>query len=210
MLASMFGAPSCSTVQSGAARGSNETEPPLIAIGVLSAPHFVERRDSLRSSWMRSSLVGRGRPARVLFVVRALGMPSSLDCQLAVEQRVNDDIMRAATVPWNESRLRGPVLSLAAWLEFAAQEFGASPFVAKMDDDAYLHVADLLVLLRTTAQAKGPSPHAELTYMGAMSWFHWLRVRLRLRLVRLRLRLRLRGRVRVRVLRMLRLTKPYS
>ena len=103
MLASMLGAPSCSTVQSGAARGSNETQPPLIAIGVLSAPHFVERRDSLRSSWMRSSLVGRGRPARVLFVVRAKGMPSGLDCQLAVEQRVNDDIMRAVTVPWNES-----------------------------------------------------------------------------------------------------------
>ena len=172
LLAIMLAAPSCSAVQSGAARGSNETEPPLIAIGVLSAPHFVERRDSLRSSWMQSSLVGRGRLARVLFVVRAQGMPSSLDCQLAVEQRVNDDIMRVATVPWNESRLRGPVLSLAAWLEFAAQEFDASPFVAKMDDDAYLHVADLLVLLRTTARANGPNPHAELTYMGAMSWFH--------------------------------------
>ena len=175
MLASMLSAPcpgpSCSAVPSGAAPGSNETAPPLVAIGVISAPHFVERRDSLRASWMGSSLVGRGRPVRVLFVVRAQGIPSSFECQLAVEQRQNDDIARAA-VPWNESRLRGPVLSLAAWLEFAAKEFHATPFVAKMDDDAYLHVADLLVLLRT-AQAKGPSPHADLTYMGSMSWFHW-------------------------------------
>ena len=170
MLDSPCPGPSCTAVQNGAARGgSNET---LVAIGVLSAPHFVERRDSLRSSWLRSSLVGRGRPVRVLFVVRALGIPSSLECQLAVEQRQNDDIVRAA-VPWNESRLRGPVLSLAAWLEFAAKEFHAAPFIAKMDDDAYVHVADLVVLLRTAQAKREPSPHVDLTYMGAMSWFHW-------------------------------------
>ena len=177
MLESPCPGPSCTAVQNGTHGGTSEIAPPLVAVGVVSAPTFLNRREALRASWLTSSLVGRGRPIRVLFVVRALGIPSSMLCQLTVEQRQNDDIFRAA-VPWNESRLRGPVLSLAAWLQFAAKEFHAAPFIAKMDDDAYVHVADLLVLLRT-AQPTSPQhstanePHATLTYMGAMSWFHW-------------------------------------
>ena len=145
------------------------TPPPLIAIGVLSAPLFVERRDSLRATWMRWPEVGRGKPVRVLFVVRSLGASAALTCQLDAEQRHYGDIAHVA-VPWNETRLRGPVLSLAAWLEFASQRFGASPFVAKMDDDAYIHVADLTTLLRSVAAASSNTP---LTYFGTMSWFHW-------------------------------------
>lgn len=142
---------------------------PYLAIGVISAPEYAARRDSLRASWLRWPVVGRGQPVRVLFVVRSAGAPDALECQLDVEQRRHDDIERVA-VAWNESRLRGPVLCLAAWLELATRRFSAAAFVAKMDDDAYLHVPDLVALLRTIEST--PS-HAPLTYVGPMSWFHW-------------------------------------
>lgn len=145
------------------------TANPYLAIGVISAPQYAARRDSLRASWLRWPMVGRERPVRVLFVVRSAGAPGALACQLDVEQRHYDDIARV-DVAWNESRLRGPVLSLAAWLELATRQFSASAFVAKMDDDAYLHVPDLVALLRAIEST--PS-HTSFTYLGPMSWFHW-------------------------------------
>ena len=154
---------------STAAATTTAATTPYLAIGVISAPQYAARRDSLRASWLRWELVGRGQPVRVLFVVRSSGAPDALDCQLNVEQRRFDDIARVA-VAWNESRLRGPVLSLAAWLELATRQFSAASFVAKMDDDAYLHVPDLVTLLRTIEST--PS-HAPFTYLGPMSWFHW-------------------------------------
>ena len=62
------------------------------------------------------------------------------------------------------------MLSLASWLNAAPRLYPTAAFVAKMDDDAYVHAPDLLALLRTVEAAPSHTPY---TYLGAMSWFHW-------------------------------------
>lgn len=49
-------------------------------------------------------------------------------------------------------------------------QFHTARFVAKMDDDAYVHVPDLLVMLRTLMRT---TSHTPFTYFGSLSWFHW-------------------------------------
>ena len=65
---------------------------------------------------------------------------------LALEQREYADL-QCLNVFHNETRLRGPVLMLAAWLAHAVQTYSAR-FVAKTDDDSYVHLPRLLQLLR--------------------------------------------------------------
>lgn len=142
---------------------------PLIAMGIVSAPTYLDRRVANRASWMRWPNVGPRRPLLVNFVVRASGAPAWLGKLLALEQSAHGDVWRA-DVPWNETRLRGPVLSVAAWLTHAPRAFPRSSFVAKLDDDAYFHAPDLEAMLRSALRA---APATGRIYMGAMSWFNW-------------------------------------
>ena len=139
----------------------------LIAIGVVSAPLFVERRTAVRTSWMKWSNVGETQPVRVRFVVRSGQAPPSVAASLRDEAKTNGDVYHVDAVQWNETRLRGPVLSLAAWLTHASEHFHEARFIAKMDDDAYLHVPDLERLLRLHAPAN------DMLYVGKLAWFHW-------------------------------------
>ena len=156
----------------------------LLAIGIISAPHYLERRLGMRHSWLQWSNVRPGASILARFVVRSGGAPRWLDELLATEQARYGDVLRMPSVAWNESRLRGPMLSLAAWMQYAADH--QASFVAKMDDDAYLHAPDFERLLRTVeSQLEEPSgtvaagtavensAGSRHVYIGSMTWFHW-------------------------------------
>ena len=96
----------------------------LVAMGIVSAPEYIERRSSCRGWWMHYPNVGRGKPITVHFVVRALHSPASVEAMLTLEQQMYGDVVRV-DVPWNETRLRGPVLSVAAWFTSQCATFPA-------------------------------------------------------------------------------------
>jgi hypothetical protein len=146
----------------------------FLAIGVLSAPEYVHRRTVIRSTWM--SLLKDSRKAATSysagqvcaqFVVRALHMPSQIQQQLGVEQREYGDVL-GVSVQWNETRKRGPILTLAAWIVHAAHHLRAARYVAKVDDDSYVHATGLAEMLR----AAGWLPH-ERVYAGPHTWYSW-------------------------------------
>ena len=139
----------------------------LLAIGVISVPEQVERRALLRATWLHKPWAGDGGPVTAHFVVRAGGAPAWLDEQLGHEQAQHADILRVP-VSWDESRLRGPVLTLAAFITHAAQTMRAR-YIAKVDDDAYVHVADLeYVMRRVHAEVPGRNK-----YLGMITWQSW-------------------------------------
>ena len=138
---------------------------PLVVLGIISAPEYLERRLGIRHSWLQWANVKSGHIG-ALFVVRSGNSPQWLDQLLAAEQERYNDVHRAPTVAWNETRLRGPVLSLAVWLQHAVVHHSSARFIGKMDDDAFLHAGDFERLLRTVAA----SPLSTYLYMGAMSW----------------------------------------
>ena len=49
------------------------------------------------------------------------------------------------------------MLSVAAWFAYAVRELSSARFIAKLDDDAYLHAPDLERLLRTAHASLGAS-----------------------------------------------------
>ena len=150
---------------------SRAAPPTLLAIGVISAPQFLERRLALRSSWMLSPNVGASRVVEVRFVVRMEEAPAALAEALRAENDTFSGDVLGVSVAWNASRVKGPLLSLAAWLRFAARRLGHIQFIAKADDDLYIHTRDLEHLLRSL-HAAAPAPSR--LYLGSMSWFHWL------------------------------------
>ena len=138
---------------------------PLVVLGIISAPKYLERRLGIRHSWLQWANVKSGHIG-ASFVVRSGNSPQWLDQLLDAEQERYNDVVRAPTVAWNETRLRGPVLSLAVWLQYAVVHHSSARFIGKMDDDAFLHAGDFERLLRTVAA----SPLSTYMYMGAMSW----------------------------------------
>ena len=146
-----------------------DAQPNLVAMGIVSAPEYLERRAACRGSWLRYPNVGAGKAITVSFVVRSLGVPAQIDQLLRLEQAAHSDILRV-NVPWNETRLRGPVLSVAAWLAYATRHLASARFIAKLDDDAYMHTPELEKLLRESLRV---APTPERIYFGPMSWFHW-------------------------------------
>lgn len=155
---------------------------PFLAVGIISAPEYVHRRAVLRHTWLSvHTPTGSPAPAQLdksgaagasvlsMFVVRAANAPERLQRRLDAEAQRHDDLLRVTSIPWNETRLRGPVLSLAAWLRFAASRLSLARFVAKVDDDSYLHAPDLAVMLQQVAQEL-PLSHV---YIGSMTWYSW-------------------------------------
>ena len=138
---------------------------PLVVLGVISAPEYLERRLGMRHSWLQWTNV-KSSHIGAWFVVRSGNAPQWLGQLLTAEQERYSDVLRAPSVAWNETRLRGPVLSLAVWLQHAVVHHSTSRFVGKMDDDAFLHASDFERLLRAVAA----SPLSTYTYMGTMTW----------------------------------------
>ena len=118
----------------------------ILSIGVITVPEQVERHALLRATWLRTPWVGDGGPVTAHFFAGGRRVRLWLDMQLNTEHAQHADILRVP-VPWDESRLRGPVLALAAFITHAAQTMRAR-YIAKVDDDSYVHVAGLEYLMR--------------------------------------------------------------
>lgn len=144
----------------------------LLALGIVSAPDYHGRRMAARHSWMRWPSVGQRATASTCaqFIVRAGGAPIGTLRALRREAKVHGDTLLVQAIAHNESRVRGPLLSLAWWLLYAASALRHATFIGKLDDDAYLHAPDLERLLRTTHAQLGPTANV---YMGVLTWYHW-------------------------------------
>ena len=142
----------------------------LVALGIVSAPEYIERRAGSRATWLTwPNICASGCAFRAQFVVRMRDAPPSVVQVIEKEEHDHSDVLRV-DVLWNETRLRGPVLSVAAWLTHAVRAHSSARCIAKLDDDAYIHLPGLEVLVR---EALGTVPSPESLYMGPMSWFHW-------------------------------------
>ena len=106
----------------------------LLALGIVSAPDYHGRRMAQRHSWMRWSNVGHGPSDSVCasFVVRAGAAPVGMANALRREARVHGDVLLMHSIAYNESRVRGPLLSLAWWLLYAAAELRHARFVLSL------------------------------------------------------------------------------
>ena len=142
----------------------------LLAMGAVSAPQYVSRRMAQRHTWHEYPNIGMPSEVCVCFVVRSGSAPARLTEALEREHSSYSDMLLAESISWNESRVRGPTLSLAWWLRYAARKLPHAHFVAKIDDDAYIHVPDLVVLLRQTHVAAGPSSNV---YLGVLTYYNW-------------------------------------
>ena len=142
----------------------------LVAFGIVSAPEYLERRAGSRNSWLTWPNICRsGCAFSSQFVVRSRNAPPQVAQLLQTEELAHGDILRV-DVQWNETRLRGPVLSVAAWWAYAVRAHASARCIAKLDDDAYVYSPGLEVLVRSALKA---APHPDFMYMGSMSWFHW-------------------------------------
>lgn len=131
---------------------------PLATLGVLSAPPNRARRDAIRATWMKTS-----SPA---FIIRfAVGVPQSAPSLLLQrEQSANRNDL--VLLPNNATdRIWAPLVTLARWLQYATlnDPFRRAAYVAKMDDDVYLHLPEMEVHLRLMLQRAPTS----LVYYGA-------------------------------------------
>ena len=114
-------------------------EPPFAALGVISGSsasaevhqRYVGRRAVIRDSWLKA----RANFA-VRFVLRCGDLPSSHPVHTEADAL-------CTRVSVRETRHRGPILALVAWLREAPRLYPSARFIAKADDDVYLHLGDL-------------------------------------------------------------------
>ena len=147
-------------------------QPFLLALGILSAPGYHGRRMAQRHSWMRWPHVGStvGKEICAKFIIGLVGLRMALQTTCERELAAHSDMLLVQAIGWNESRVRGPVFSLAWWMQYSARAFQHAQFIGKADDDAYLHIPDLQRLLQVTRNQMGPDANV---YMGVHTWYHW-------------------------------------
>ena len=145
----------------------------VVAIGVVSAPGNVERRDASRRTWQRHPSVGHALQVR--FVVR---LPPALNDrqrrEIREEQNTNQDLLllRTGLVAIAQDELHGRVLALHGWLRRAPRLFPSASWICKADDDAYIVPASFLHQL-AHMQAEGLPPKDTSVLHGWLGWSAW-------------------------------------
>lgn len=138
-------------------RDSRVGEPPLVAVGILSAPPFTSRRHAIRRTWLaeRSTL----RSVAACFVVRAglCGRTSEAALRersvVAAEAAAHGDVLALESVCLHERRARGAVFALYAWMQHAVDAYPHAAFIAKADDDVWLDLLTLRTYLSAISRA---------------------------------------------------------
>ena len=117
---------------------------PLIALGVLSAAAYDCRRAAIRNSWVKYPEVDSGEV--LVRFLSAVG-PEPPAKLVAEHEQFGDIVMLQTNVT---SRNIGPMLTVYRWLQFAAVEppYSRAQYVAKLDDDGFVHVPELASHLR--------------------------------------------------------------
>ena len=142
-----------------------------IALGVMTIPTSVERRDASRATWM-AAMTGQRVVAR--FLLRALGLSRPLLKTLAAEQEKNRDLALLQVAGGDRTdRLnfvtRGRILTLLGWLRAAPALCPAAEWIAKADDDTYIVTAEWEAQLALARQSVA-QPSA---LVGYLTWHNY-------------------------------------
>ena len=114
--------------------------PPLLALGVLSAQDYLERRMGIRQSWGRYEQIASGE-VLLRFVVGFTGTePLATVARARKEHEMYSDLqMLSVSIT---GRKLGPMLTTFAWLQHSTANlpYSAAAYVAKLDDDCYINI----------------------------------------------------------------------
>ena len=138
---------------------------PFIVLGVVSNcmwANSFERRQWIRETWKTYANVGK--TMHVVFIVALLQsdlspIPTDMERRLRVEAERYGDVLLLEGVPERKS----PCLKTMAWFRHAVRNYPYAPFIAKTDDDAFVHTIKLEANIR-------PFTNTERVYIGSTLW----------------------------------------
>ena len=153
---------------------------PLLAIGILSVDsvRYAPRRDEQRQTWVGDAHAIGDDTVYCRFTLRCgtWAMSPEYDNEALrsytpsasfLSENATYGDMICTPVPENAGRLKGPSLGVLAWFDHVLAVRPHARYIAMADDDAYLHVPELVAILQGI-------PIHTYTYIGAiMGWsFH--------------------------------------
>eukprot|EP00908_Phaeocystis_cordata_P025433 Transcript_7881.p1 GENE.Transcript_7881~~Transcript_7881.p1 ORF type:complete len:381 (-),score=38.81 Transcript_7881:45-1187(-) len=136
---------------------------PLITLGVLSAADYQCRRAAIRNSWVQYPEVDSGE-----VLVRFLSaVGPDPPAKLVVESKQFGDVVMLQTNV--TSRNIGPMLTVYRWLQYASVElpYSRAHYVAKLDDDGFVHVPEMVAHLRLLRDMGKPFVYYGIFYYTA-------------------------------------------
>ena len=141
----------------------NHDASPLVAIGIVSAAPYLQRRDAVRDTWLRYPEIGSGEIVARFVVARPLNEREAATAQ-AEAQKTGDMIVFRTGV---SGRVWSPLHTAFRWLQHAASNvpFRDAQYIAKMDDDAYLIIPEFARHLRQMRNVPQTAPQRNV-YAG--------------------------------------------
>ncbi|KAL3914777.1 MAG: hypothetical protein SGPRY_007502, partial [Prymnesium sp.] len=144
---------------------------PFIALGIVSncmwPPPPNTQQQANRRKWIRATFLtypNVGKSVAAKFVVGMLQsnlkkVPPDLEEMLRSEASAHTDMLLLENVPERKS----PCLKTMAWYRYAVTAYPRASFIAKTDDDAYVHTVKLEVNMR-------PFLGQQWVYVGSTLW----------------------------------------
>lgn len=137
------------------------TEKPLLFIGVSTGPHKVERRTTVRNTWMKYPELRRDRCLDARFFIGSKGLDKNTSDSLQEEARTNGDIV-FLPVEDTYAHLPNKTMQMFKWVA----ENNDAHMVMKVDDDTWPHMGSLLQTINEQTD------RSKYTYMGSFLWHH--------------------------------------
>lgn len=153
---------------------------PFLAVGILSvdSDRYASRRGEQRSTWVGDAHSMGDEEVYARFTLRCgtWAMNPAYDTPALRNYTPSHSFLRenathgdmiCTPVPENAGRLKGPSLGVLAWFEHVLAVRPSARYIAMADDDVYLHLPELVAILRGI-------PFRVYSYIGAiMGWsFH--------------------------------------
>jgi hypothetical protein len=136
-----------------------------MALGVVSNvmwQNSFDRRRWIRETWLTYPNVGKTTDVKFVVAMRRSDLssiPAQMADELATEQQQHRDLLMLEKVPERKS----PCLKTMAWYRWAVGHYADVTFIAKTDDDAYVHTPKLELNMR-------PFASEPLIYIGSTLW----------------------------------------
>ena len=117
----------------------------FMALGVVSNvmwQNSFDRRRWIRETWLTYPNVGKTTDVKFVVAMRRSDLssiPAQMADELAAEQKEHADLLMLEKVPERKS----PCLKTMAWYRWAVGHYVDVTFIAKTDDDAYVHTPKL-------------------------------------------------------------------
>ena len=137
----------------------------FMALGVVSNvmwQNSFDRRRWIRETWLTYPNVGKTTDVKFVVAMRRSDLssiPAQMADELAAEQQQHSDLVMLEKVPERKS----PCLKTMAWYRWAVGHYADVTFIAKTDDDAYVHTPKLELNMR-------PFAAEPLVYIGSTLW----------------------------------------